>query len=37
MVNHQTGKSTVLAFSDYTFGVGLGESDFRKNPLKRIR
>lgn len=35
MVNAQTGKSTVLSFSDYVFKVGLTEKDFRKNRLKR--
>jgi len=35
MVNHQTGKSTTLAFSDYQFKTGLKDADFSKNALKR--
>lgn len=37
MVNHQTGKSTELVYSDYQFRVGLGERDFNKNSLKRAK
>jgi outer membrane lipoprotein-sorting protein len=37
MVNLQTGKSTLLQFSNYKFNVGLTEADFSKNSLKRIR
>ena len=37
MVNHQTGKSTELQFTNYRFNVGLGEDDFNKNSLKRVR
>jgi outer membrane lipoprotein-sorting protein len=37
MVNHQTGKSTKLEFSNYVFGVGLRQSDFSKSGLKRAR
>jgi len=37
MVNHQTGKSTDLLYSDYEFGVGLKDSDFVKGVLARIR
>lgn len=37
MVNHQTGKSTTLSWSDYRFRTGLGESDFDRNALKRAR
>jgi outer membrane lipoprotein-sorting protein len=37
MINHQTGKSTDLNYSEYTFGVGLNENDFVKGVLKRIR
>jgi len=37
MVNHQNRKSTSLTFSDYIFKVGLKESDFTKNALKRAR
>jgi outer membrane lipoprotein-sorting protein len=36
MVNHQTKKSTVLDFKDFTFDVGLDENDFVKERLKRI-
>ncbi len=37
MVNHQTGKSTILKFADYRFGVDLDERDFTKNSLLRAR
>jgi hypothetical protein len=37
MVNAQTGKSTILKFTDYAFKVGLSEKDFRKGRLKRAR
>lgn len=37
MINHQTGKSTILEFADYKFHVGLKERDFTKNSLKRAR
>lgn len=35
MVNHQTGKSTKLIWSDYKFLTNLKERDFNKNTLKR--
>lgn len=37
MVNAQTGKSTDMIYEDYTFGVGLAETDFVSNRLKNIR
>lgn len=37
MVNHQSGKSTDLTWSDYQFQKGLDEKDFNKNALKRAR
>jgi hypothetical protein len=37
MENHQTGKSTTLAFSDYSFRLGLDEGDFQKSRLERLR
>jgi hypothetical protein len=37
MVNHQTGKSTELVWSGYSFGNGLGDRDFDRNSLKRAR
>ena len=37
MENHQTGKSTQLAYSDYQFRTGLSDRDFTKGVLKRIR
>lgn len=37
MVNHQTGKSTDLRFSDYQFKTGLRAVDFSINSLKRAR
>ncbi len=37
MINHQTGKSTVLESKDTVFMSGLKSSDFNKNSLKRAR
>ncbi len=37
MINHQTGKSTTLEWSNYQFKTGLSERDFDKNSLKRAR
>jgi len=37
MVNHQSGKSTVLTWKNYVFQSGLNEKDFNKNALKRAR
>jgi outer membrane lipoprotein-sorting protein len=37
MVNHQTGKSTLLTWKKYEFHIGLTDSDFNKNSLKRAR
>ena len=37
MVNHQSGKSTLLEWSDYQFKTGLSERDFRSQTLKRVR
>ncbi|NQW01161.1 MAG: outer membrane lipoprotein-sorting protein [Rhodospirillales bacterium] len=37
MVNHQTGKETTLEFSPYTFQVGLNDSAFTPNRLKKVR
>ena len=37
MQNHQTGKSTLLKWSDYKFRVGFKDRDFNKNSLKRAR
>jgi len=37
MVNHLTGKSTELLFSNYTFQNGLNDRDFDKNSLQRVR
>lgn len=37
MVNHQTGKKSILTWSDYQFKTGLTESDFNKSKLKRLR
>ncbi len=37
MVNHQTGKSTVLEFHNFRFRVGLSDKDFNRNQLKRAR
>jgi outer membrane lipoprotein-sorting protein len=37
MTNHQTGKSTVLKFSEYQFRMGLTDKDFGRDALSRIR
>jgi hypothetical protein len=37
MENHQTGKSTTLTFSDYSFGNGFSDRDFDQNSLRRVR
>ena len=37
MVNHQTGKSTAIEWSDYRFDTGLTDRDFDRNALKRTR
>jgi len=37
MVNHQTGKSTLLEWSEYQFKTGLSDRDFRSQTLKRAR
>ncbi|MFK7887901.1 MAG: outer membrane lipoprotein-sorting protein [Gammaproteobacteria bacterium] len=37
MVNHQTGKSTVLTFTDYAFQSGLKASNFNRNSLTKAR
>jgi len=37
MQNHQTGKSTDLAWSNYVFKSGLDDGDFTKNSLKRAK
>lgn len=37
MVNHQTGKSTDLLYSDFDFKKGLKDRDFSKGILKRLR
>ena len=37
MVNHQTGKSTTLRWTEFKFQTGLDKRDFSENALKRIR
>jgi len=37
MVNHQTGKSTLLAWRGYEFQTGQSDRDFDQNALKRAR
>lgn len=37
MNNHQNKKSTDVVFSEYTFNVGLSDSDFNQNALKRAK
>ncbi|MEM0942356.1 MAG: outer membrane lipoprotein-sorting protein [Pseudomonadota bacterium] len=36
MTNHLTGKTTVLRFEDFDFGVSLGERDFEPSILDRL-
>lgn len=37
MVNHQSGKETILEWENYRFRTGLTERDFDRNTLKRAR
>lgn len=37
MKNHQTGKSTDIVWKDYRFRVGLQDSDFTQENLKRVK
>jgi len=37
MLNHQTGKSTTLTWSNYQFKTGLTDKDFNRNSLKRAK
>ncbi len=37
MTNHQTGKSTILKWSDFEFRVGFDDGDFDKNALAKAR
>ena len=37
MVNHLTGKSSVLIWSDFEFRTDIGERDFTRSALKRAR
>lgn len=37
MTNHQTGKSTLITWSDYAFRTGLTERDFDQTSLRRVR
>lgn len=37
MVNHLTGKSTVLTWSDFNYRTTLNERDFTRTGLKRVR
>lgn len=37
MINHQTGKSTLLHWKNYQFHTGLSDSDFTRNSLKRAK
>lgn len=37
MVNHQTGKSTLLTFDEYSFSTGVNESMFTASRLKQAR
>ena len=37
MLNHISGKSTDLIWTDYEFNVGLTENDFNPRTLTRVR
>ena len=37
MINHQTGKSTILSWQNYQFKTGLSDKNFSRNSLKRVR
>jgi len=37
MINHQTGKSTLLTWDNYAFKTGLSDKDFNRNSLKRAK
>ena len=37
MVNHVTGKSTDMSWSDFEFGTDLDDGDFTRTGLKRVR
>jgi len=37
MINHQTGKSTLLSWTNYQFKTGLTTKDFSRNSLKRAK
>lgn len=37
MVNHQTGRATILTWSRYEFGTGLSDRDFNPTSLRRAR
>jgi outer membrane lipoprotein-sorting protein len=37
MINHQTGASTLLLWSDYVYGAGLSERELDPNALRRAR
>lgn len=37
MENHQTGKRTILTWSDYSFQTGMTAKDFNSKSLKRLR
>lgn len=37
MVNHLTGASTVLRWTDFQFGRGIDESEFTQTALRRVR
>ena len=37
MVNHLTGKSTVLTWTEYQFQTDLDAGDFTQTGLKRVR
>jgi len=37
MINHKSGKSTVLMMNNFRFGNGFRDRDFTKNALKNAR
>lgn len=37
MINNQTGAHTLVIWSNYRFGIGLSENNFRRQSLKRLK
>ena len=37
MINHRNGKSTELIFSNWKFGTGLRDRDFKSSALENLK